>query len=305
MENYRQFAERNQTWNSYYTYAPYFAKGENEEKDPMRRNYAIAGKACETFYSGYDWNSDMPHVGDVVEFSDGYDVHSDGVVVAIRRHGLIEVCGSGCSWTDGKSFSTSGGPFQHVHVSKFVRHGMGIHSVWTWGCNGAGAGQGVYFDLNVRKWLVPYTKPEPHTRVRIYGRGAKDWRGQPYDDAVRVDDGTIASHGFASVRAFLMWAEYVGFEFEHIGNRCNRKGFQRLKRVPVSRPSEVPYGAKPLKEVENGIVVDAWVRKEGNTICTYVPNINAWNNGAFGGHSISAEEELKLFRMYSGNPLGV
>lgn len=307
MENYRQFAKRNQIWDGYYAYAPCFIleSDKNEEKDPMKRNYAIAGKVCETFYSSYDWNSDKPQVGDVVEFSDGYDICKDGIVVSILRHGLIEVCGAGSSWTDGKSFSTSGGPFQRKHVSQFVRNGMGIHSVWTWGCHGAGAGQGIYFDLNVRKWLIPYEKPEPHTRVRLYGRGAKNWRGEPYRDAVRVDDGSMASHGFASVRAFLAWAEYVGFEYEHIGSRYNRKACQWLKRVSISRPSEIPRGAKPLKEIENGTVVDAWVRKEGDTICTYVPNINSWKCGAFGDHAVSGDEDLRLFRKYSGNPLGI
>ena len=316
MENYRQFAERNKTWNGYYINSDFYKKMEGI--DPMLRNYEVAKSVEKKFLSRYNSNSPEPQVGDVVEFSDGYNIYAHAVIAESlnKKHDskfhLLNVCENGSSWTDGESFSTSGGSFHTFHASRFALVGRAVNMVWTWGCHGAGAEQGIYFHLNVRRWVIPYSAPEPLTRVRIYGNGSKDPYGEPRRYAVSVTGQDFFNfQSFVSIRAFLAWAEYVGFEYEHIGNgadRCglvNRRGFQFLKRVMVYHPKQVPSGAKPLKMAENGIIVDAWTKRVGDTIFFYVPNINWWNDGTFPHPILSRQEEIEEFWKYSDNPLGI
>lgn len=313
MDKYEDFSKRNQCWDSYYTFSDYYGIPENRDKDPMRKNYAIAQKVCKQFYANYDANSAIPQIGDIVEFSDGYHVYKHAMVAESynkehdSKFNLLSVCENGSSWTDGECFSTSGGAFHTIHASRFALAGRAENVMWTWGCHGSGWNQGIYFKLNVRKWVIPYDAPRPLTRVHIYGKDSKDADGNNRRYAVHVGD-NINSTGecFDSIRAFEAWAHYVGFTYEHIGRMADRHGHQFLKRVSISNPSQVPVCSKPLKLVENGTVVDAWTKKIGDTIYFYVPNINFWKNGSFGEvPKLSQDEDLRLFLKYSGNPLGI
>lgn len=316
MENYRQFVKRNKTWNGYYINSDFYKK--MESIDPMKRNYEIAKSVEKKFLSRYDVNSPEPQVGDVVEFSDGYNIYAHAVIAEpfCKEHDskfhLLNVCENGSSWTDGESFSTSGGSFHTFHASHFALAGRAVNTVWTWGCHGSGANQAIYFHLNVRRWVIPYSAPKPLTRVHIYGKGSKDPYGEPRRYAISVTGQSFYNfQSFVSVRAFRAWAEYVGFEYEHIGNgadRCglaNRRGFQFLKRVMVHHHNQVPDGAKPLKMAENGTIVDAWTKRVGDTIFFFVPNINRWNDRTFEHPLVTHQQEIEMFWRYSDNPLGI
>lgn len=310
MEKYEDFAKRNQCWNNYYIYG----KGlKDKTNHPMRRNYAIAQKVCKKFYSRYNKNSPIPQVGDIVEFSDGYRVYKHGMIVeshwkGMSKFNLLNVCECGRSHTDGEYFSTSGGAFHTIHASHFALVGWAENDVWTWGCYGSGANQGIYFKLKVRKWIIPYDAPKPLINVRIYGKGTKDWGGSLRNYAVEVKscyEGNFVQC-FESIHAFLAWAEYVGFEYEKVGKLCDRRGLQHLKEITITNPDEIPADAKPLKTVVNFQVLDSWTKKVDDTIYFYVPNLYYWNNGAFGERpKLSQDEEMKLHRKYYTNPLGV
>lgn len=311
MEKYEDFAKRNQCWNNCYVYSHiHLSSGEDRDRDPMRKNYSIAQKVCKTFYSNYDRSSAIPQVGDIVEFSNGYRVFKHATIAenfCKSKFGLLNVCEHGSSWTDGKGFSTSGGAYHTIHASRFALVGRAENIMWTWGCYGSGANQGIYFKLNVRKWIVPYEAPKPLTKVHIYGKRSRV-SGYREQYAVIVDGASTCSffQRFDSIRAFTAWAEYVGFEYEHIGRLSDRNGFQFLVQIMVNNPNQVPADSKPIKAVSNREIVDAWVKKIGDTIYFYVPNINYWENGTFGEvPKLSQDEKISLFWKYSDNPLGV
>lgn len=304
MESYKDFAMRNQCWDSYYTVSDFWAA--SPDKDPMRRNYAIAKSVAKEFYRHYDWASASPQVGDIVEYCNGWHVYENAQIAEpfssrASKYNLLNVCENGSSWTDGKTFSTSGGAFHEVHASRFALVGPAKVRVWTWGCHGPGASQGIYFTLNVRKWIVRHDEPTAATFVRI-GKG---------QISVESNDGSgyagqTFCQSFDSARAFLAWAEYIGFEFEHIGRLAKRRGFQTLEDVYVNSMTEVPEGAKPLHLVSNGEVVLGWVKKEGNSIRFFIPTISSWERGCFGEHlELTRQQKLEKFWKYSMNPLGV
>lgn len=313
MEKYEDFVKRNQCWDSYYTYSGIYNRPNCKYSDPMRENYAIAKKICKKFYSKYDKGSAIPQVGDIVEFSDGYEIFKHGLIVehfngGLNKFNLLNVCENGSTWTNGECFSTSGGSFHTMHASRFALAGWGERSMWTWGCNGAGANQGIYFNVKVRKWIIPYGELKPLTHVYIYGKNTKDWNGYKRRYAVAVQSGLSGTFGesFKSIHAFLAWAKYVGFEYEKVNRLTDRRGLQNLRRVLITNPNQVPEGAKPLKMAENGSIVDAWTKKIGNTIYFYVPNINYWLNGTFGEiPKMSRDEEFQVWLKYNDNPLGV
>lgn len=278
----------------------------------MRRNYAIAQKVCKKFYSRYDKNSPIPQVGDIVEFSDGYRVFKHAMIAepywkGMSKFNLLNVCECGCSHTNGEYFSTSGGSFHTIHASHFALVGWAENDVWTWGCYGSGANQGIYFKLKVRKWIIPYDAPKALTKVHIYGKSTKDLYGYTRNEAVMVKDyHNSFVETFNSIHAFLAWAEYVGFEYEKVGGLCNRRSPQHLKKTMVNSPKQVPTDAKPLKMMSGGRLIDAWTKKIDNTIYFYVPTFCSLDNGAFGEiPKLTQDEELKLYRKYYNNPLGV
>lgn len=309
MEKYEDFAKRNQCWDSYGIWGGYC---KDKENSPMRRNYAIAQKVCKKFYSRYDKNSPIPQVGDIVEFSDGYRVYKYGMIAEphwkdMSKFNLLNVCECGCFHTDGEYFSTSGGAFHTIHASHFALVGWAENTVWTWGCYGSGANQGIYFKLKVRKWIIPYDAPKPLTTVRIYGKGSTDWQGFERSYAVEVQDlYNSFCETFKSVHAFLAWAEYVGFEYEKVGRLCDRRGSQHLKTITVNNPDQVPADAKPLKAIAGLSIKDIWTKKIDDTIYFYEPSFYSLDNGAFGEMpKLTEDEKTKLLRKYVGNPLGV
>lgn len=237
------------------------------------------------------------HPGDTVEISDGFMVYDRAQVESVDRFGICHVCESGSAFTDGKKISVSGGAFHRIHESRFVRKGYGRNTVWTWGRNGSGCCQGIYFPLLVQHWVVPYDKPKKAAMV-IFRTGKCDPMAR-----VVVDPGFL-SFGrmfFRSVSAFKAWAEYTGFGYEKSGTSNNgciiRRAEHNLASAYFNSAGDLPEGAKPLYCMSNGSMVTCYATNDGDTVTVWRPNPNSkevykplpWDEG----------------KKYMGNPMGV
>ena len=295
METYEKFKERNAGWE----YCGFCT-----EKD-MRRNYEIACEV-EIIYNNTFRNIHEPQIGDIVEFSDGFQVYDHAKVVenlyGNSKYGMLCVCENGGSHTDGKYFSTSGGAFKAIHKSKFQYVGESENLVWTWGCHGAGAYQGIYFPLKVRKWIIPYEKIECRSFLTIRGKNSRY-------SAVSIENvgEFFCAASFCSIKAFNAWAEYVGYKHNSFGNGSfEQRSPQRICDKCYTDPAwKVPEGAKPIKVIRNGDLKDAWVVTTEESITYYWPNIYdpTAKNPRCG--TPEYEKEFAERRKYKGNPLGV
>lgn len=293
METYEKFKQRNAAWNCEYGFG-------NTDKE-MQKNYEIA-LAVEKEYQNNFCNTEEPKIGDIVEFCDGFEVYKHAKIVEggwKEEHGLLHVCEHGSSFTNGHFFSTSGGAFHHIHKSLMQYVGTEENLVWTWGCHGSGAHQGIYFTLNVRKWIVPY---EP-VKVLSTATIAKGKNGKS-EVSIRNMGDWYCQITFDSIKAFLAWAEYAGYKHGNDGHgTLLRKSPQRLVREYVCHKEEIPKNGKPLKAVSNGRIVDAWVVSESDKIITFVDNFTPEKQVKFGTQE--DDERAREFWKYSGNPLGV
>ena len=224
---------------------------------------------------------------------------------------MLCVCENGSAHTNGNNSSTSGGAFRHIHKSKMQFAGYDENVVWTWGCHGAGASQGIYFPLKVRKWIIPYETPKFGSKVYIRGKNAKDSRGRDVDAVWIENFGSCFSHAmsFCSIRAFKAWANYVGYNSHAYYGTFERRSTQKVQTQCIVKMEDLPENAKPMKVLANGKVRDGWVVNDGNVIT------HLWLN-AFNPDEVRFEygtkeykeqfdRELKLFRKYSRNPMGV
>lgn len=278
--------------------------------DFMKRNYEIALKVEKTYNETYG-HIDGPRIGDVVEFSDGFKVFEHAQISENHyggsKFGMLCICESGSSWTNGNTFSTSGGAFRGMHMSKLTPAGEDKIIVWTWGCLGSGGGQGIYFPLSVRKWLIPYEPVKCRSMVTIHGKGAKRWDGSVFPAVVIENSGSLYSaESFCSINAFLAWAKYVGFKHESFGNGTfNRRSPQRIEGECYTDPEwKAPEGAKPIKIVRNGSLKDGWVVTTDSTIKYYWPNLyEPYKPTDF--NSPEYKKKWAELQKYSGNPLGV
>lgn len=282
-----QFIKQNAGWD------PKYGLGHKEEE--WQENYDIACKVEERLQNNYPMDGDV-HPGDLVEISDGYRVYKNALVCSIGKNGVCEVCERWSAFTFGKSFSVSGGVWHSIHKSNFVRNGNGVATYWTWGRNGAGADQGIYFPVLVQRWIVPYEKQQPETTVLF--RTSK-LRSEPRVSITGPGFSTLAT--FCSVKAFKAWAEYVGFGYEKLGQAWNgvisRRGKQNITDRLFWTMDDLPDGAKPLFAMSNGSMVQCYVSNDGDTITTWRPNPNS--KAVF--NPLPFEEAKR----YYSNPMGV
>lgn len=154
-QGYKEFCDINKNWGAGWE----LLRGKD-----MQKNFQIASNVKNAFYKNYDALSKKPQVGDVVEFSDGFNVYKHGQIEAIDRHGVATLCEAGRSFmginneTGNVYFSTSGGAFVERHVSLMKIAGTEERGGWTWGCRGAGAHQGIEFRFVVNKWVIPHDR---------------------------------------------------------------------------------------------------------------------------------------------------
>lgn len=282
-------------------------------EDEMSRCYEIAKQVEQTYQDTYG-HIEGPRVGDIVEFSDGYQVYEHGKITedmyGCAKYGLLTVCERGSSFTDGKGFSTSGGAFRAFHKSKLQLAGEDENLVWTWGCHGSGAHQDIYFTLKVRRWLVPYDAATLNrSKLIIRGRGKERYDGGEWP-AVTIEnfDRVMGwAESFESVKAFRAWADYVGYKYHKWGSSMFEKAsHQRIENKCYTDPAwQPPVGAKPIKHVFNGEVKDCWVVTTDESITYYWPNIYDPDKHRAAYGSPEYERRIREFHKYGDNPMGV
>ena len=284
-----------------------FNEGIWSDKD-MKLNWKIAQEVAEIYRRRFPDNG-APKIGDIVEFSDGFRVYRHAKIVedVYRKseYGVLCICENGSSHiSNGAGFSTSGGAFVRRHKSMLKRNGYDRNTVWTWGCNGVGAGQGIYFDLVVNRWIIPYDEGSMvRSTVRINGRGAKSMDGTELP-AVTVGNTSDLYRflSFESIKAYKAWAEHIGYRTFPRNSCLHLESNQRLVRRYIVRDEDIPKNAKMIKMVSNGRVRDCWVTSEDNDI---VFNIDNRSIPAIKYGTKEDEEERLMFWKYSSNPLGV
>lgn len=300
MESYEKFKARNVNWGEY---------GFVEEKE-MQRNYEIAINVEKKYIEKYG-NIEEPRIGDIVEFADDYNVFRHAKIVEDlyykNEYGVLCICEHGTSFTSGTGFSTSGGAFVRKHKSLLKYAGEEENLVWTWGCYGSGAHQGIYFPLKVRKWIIPYELPKFASRVIIHGRFSKNPYGEPYRYAVGIENFGEFGFGecFESIKAFKAWADYVGYKHNPYWGIFDRRSSQKLIRKYVCKDSDIPENGKPLKALNNGRIRDAWVVSNDREIITYVDHRSTGDPMGARFGTPEYEEEYKIYLKYHANPLGV
>ena len=152
--------------------------------------------------------------------------------------------------------------------------------------------------LKVRKWLIPY---EP-IKVRSTATIRKNELGK-YGVEIQNFGDWYNQIRFDSIKAFLAWAEYAGYEHNNDGHGTfERRSPQRLVTNYVCDKKDIPENGKPLKWVNNGRIRDAWVVADENTVTTFVDHTPK-KEYRYG--TPQSDKEIELFHKYSGNPLGV
>lgn len=298
MENYENFKSMNAAWN-----------GGDWSESEMERNYQVASEIVDAYKKRFPDETE-PKIGDIVEFSDGTSVYKHAKITedlyGRMKYGLMCICEQGSSHvTKNAGFSTSGGSFVRRHKSLMVLSGKEQNLVWAWGCHGAGASQGVYFSLDVNKWLIPYDKNFlTRSVVKINGGGRKNWKGEKMP-AVNVSNlhEWYGFQDFESIKAFRKWADFIGYKTMQRNSCLDLVSNQRLVRgLCVCKDEDIPKDAKVIKMILNGRARDCWVLHEGNDIVFRVDNrplpLTKYGTKEY-------EEELAEFRKYKENPLGI
>lgn len=267
---YKQFKERNITWDE--NCALYYHRPDIYEKD-MQKNWEVVRGVKRTFYSNYQRNSREIQVGDIIEYVDGNHYYPRAYVDEIDKFGVIHICNSGHSFTRGNFFSTSGGPWKHVHKSHFEFAGYEYRSCWTWGYRGSGANQGIDFKLLVKKFRqIDMPKIKPFHEIHI---NSPWWRERRNDKRVIVmSDSSYIFEEFDKISDFKVWADYIGLTYH---KRDDGRYFadQFLKSEYFWKLEELPEGCKPIEVTCNGSDVCGFVRKVDDVITFFRPNPNA------------------------------
>lgn len=266
--------------------------------DEMQKNYAIALKVEKNYMEKFG-SIKEPKLGDMVEFSDGFRVYKHASIVENvyfeDQDKRVCICENGSSHTySGQNFQTSGGAFLGRDKASLVYVGEDENIVWTWGCHGAGADQGIYLPLKVNRWIIPYDLKEVK-RSTVYF----------LEDGVHIQNSESCmcyAHTFISRKAFEAWAKYTGYEYQM--NVDENKAFspQEVKQRCWTETVPKPQNAKPIKVLANGHIHDGLVVKEEFYITEW------WGNFRRQYHkygTLEYQEELKEYYKYRNNPMGV
>lgn len=234
-------------------------------------NYQIAKDVENKFFTNYDESKKTPQKGDLIEFVNYNNVYSHAQVEGIDKYGLMYVCENGSTWTDGECFSTSGGAFTHIHSSKFEFVGYEERTFWTWGCYGAGARQGIYFTIKVKKFRQKDMKLVPDHRIYF---NSPHYMKERRSKVVIMQDWYYIFKEFDTIKEFKEWAEYVGLTYRK--DDCGQYyANQFLKSEYFWKLEDLPEGCKPTEDWSNGSKVRCFAHNDGKTLTIYRPNPNA------------------------------
>lgn len=269
-----------------------FASQNYVSEKSWENNYEIVKNVESNFFTWYDKNKATPQKGDIIEFSNGYEIFRHALVEDVDKWGNMYVCENGSTHTDGKYFSTSGGAFTHIHKSHFEYIGEEKRVFWTWGCFGSGAGQGLYFPITVKKFRQKGMAVKPHHNIYFCSKYYKN-RGAKVQI---MQDWQYIALEFVTIKAFKAFAKYSELSY-HKDDNGRYFTDQFLKNEYFRKIEELPNGCKPIYSMCNGSTVKCYVHKDGGTITIYRPNPNA--------KEVYKPLESDEARKYRNNPLGV
>ena len=257
-----EFKKSNMCWNGngYYT-----------TEQQWNSNYQIAKDVESKFYTCYDKSKMEPQKGDMIEFVNDNTLYSHALVESVDEYGMMYVCECGSTCTDGDYFSTSGGAFTHIHSSKFEFVGYEDRIFWTWGCYGAGANQGIYFKIKVKKFRQKNMKVIPMHRIYFNNPYYREHRKS---EVVVMKDWNYIFKEFYTVKAFMEWAKYVGLTYRKTDSGQYYTN-QFLKDEYFWKLEDLPDECKPVEDWSNGRKVRCFAHKKDDTITIYRPNPNA------------------------------
>lgn len=265
-------------------------------EDEMRRNYEIALKVEERYYAEHG-TAKQPKIGDIVEHTDGYRVYKSAKIVENMygdNDSKVCICDCGKSFTRGGYFSTSGGAFHNRDKSQLQYVGECENIVWTWGCYGAGADQGINFPIKVNRWIIPYD-PKAVKRSTVYFNQAE---GKVSIE--NAEDCMMYTKSFRSRRAFEAWAKYIGYEYHMDGDRAYSP--QRVVNRCWTENVPKPENGKPIKVLANGRVRDGIAVTEDFCITEWWPNIYH-PEPKYGTPEYN--QQMEAYWRYNDNPMGV
>ena len=260
----------------------------------MEKNYVIAIQVANNYIEHFG-TAKEPKIGDIVEYADDFHVYYGASIVenVYGSEPKVCICESGHSFTTGKYFQTSGGAFHSWDKERLQYVGEATNYVWTWGCHGAGANQGINIPLKVNKWIMPYdNKAVKRSRVVF------DQDGRVH--ITNSDEWTFYAHSFKSRRAFDAWAKYVGYNYymdgdvayspQKIVNRC------WTENVPK------PENGKPIKVLANARIHNGLVVTEELCITEWWGNVYR-PEPKYGTYEY--QMEMKEYWKYHENPMGI
>lgn len=269
--------------------------------DEMQKNYAIALKVEKNYIEKFG-SIEGPKLGDIVEFTDGFRVYKHASIVENvyfeDQNTRVCICENGSSHTySGQNFQTSGGAFHGMDKASLVYVGEDENIVWTWGCYGAGANQGIYLPLKVNRWIIPYN-PKEVKRSTVYFQ----------EDGVHIQNSESCmcyAHTFKSRRAFEVWAGYTGYEYQM--NEDGNKAFspQEVKQKCWTNVVSKPENGKPIKVLANGYIRDGLVTKEEFCITEWWENIHKPNQKLPAYGTLEYKKQMEEYQKYHNNPMGV
>lgn len=292
-----EFKAMNLGWNN----------GGEMDESTLRKNYEIAMNAIWDFIGRRE--SDMvPQVCDHVVASDKFEIFPNAVVDKdlYQRPGRITICGRGGFGVFGSSMPSiqCGGPFfgAPADASEYEYLGMGRTTVWTWGCYGAGANQGIYFWVPVRRWKMRSL----NRRIRSYismpvTKEAKERFGRQSKLQLWGDDFTHIQVEFDSIKACFAWLEQMhihatreesenGVMYWSLDREVFTRGYV-YSAVPTDRPSF--YAGKLHR---NGNLGDAW---------GYLTDLGDIALVRTDSGKIDYSDNPEEYKKYRNNPLGV
>lgn len=260
----------------------------------MEKNYVIAIQVANNYIEHFG-TAKEPKIGDIVEYADDFHVYYGASIVenVYGSEPKVCICESGHSFTTGKYFQTSGGAFHSWDKERLQYAGEATNYVWTWGCHGAGANQGINIPLKVNKWIMPYDNKAVKRSQVVF-----DQDGHVH--ITNSDQWTFYAHSFESRRAFDAWAKYVGYNYymdgdvayspQKIVNRC------WTENVPK------PENGKPIKVLANARIHNGLVVTEELCITEWWGNVYR-PEPKYGTYEY--QMEMKEYWKYHENPMGI
>lgn len=279
----------------------------NWSDDEMQKNYTIALRIEESYQNKFG-SIKTPQKGDIVEFADDYHVYKSASIVENvyfeDENTRICICENGSSHiTPNLHFSTSGGAFRGKDKASLVYAGEDENIVWTWGCHGAGADQGIYFPLKVNRWIIPYD-PKSVKRSIVYFRKGEDGKKDAGVEIQNSESCMCYAHTFKSRKAFEAWAEYTGYEYYMDENEDKAYSPQEVKQRCWTETVPKPQNGKPIKVLANGWIHDGLVVKEEFCITEWWEN--AWRTDPIPQYgSPEYHKQMQEYFKYHNNPMGV